>query len=520
MPRAVTRRRLVLIAVGVIGALMVGSLALALAKSQRDARRTVEERFAYGANAASALVGTIVSQAYASNRTLAEETLRGSAVRPEAVRAIAERSGGGEAVVLDGRGAVLAAYPSALRPAASPAAHVRRALAGTPAISGILQVGGRRVVEVAVPFESMAGRRVVLLPTRVEQVQQVLGPYLAGLPGPTGHRGFVLDDDGQILAAARPASSGRPASLPLPSGEGLGRQSGEYVSVSPVTGTSWRIAETVRESVLYAPVEGWSQRLPWILLLILVPVGLLVLWLADRAGRAADQARHASGAKSAFLANMSHELRTPMTTILGFSEMLREGRLGGLTERQQRIMDHIYSASKHLNGLIGEALDLARVEEGRLTFHPESIHPHRLVAEVAESMSGLAADRGVEIHVDAPDLGVRSLDPARFKQVLYNLIGNAVKFTEAGGRVSVHLRAGDHSELALDVADTGPGIDVEDQQRIFLPFEQGAGQDAGGAGLGLAVSRRIIDAQGGQIALRSSPGNGSTFTVTLPAPRP
>jgi signal transduction histidine kinase len=242
--------------------------------------------------------------------------------------------------------------------------------------------------------------------------------------------------------------------------------------------------------------------------------------LADRAGRAADRARRASEAKSAFLASMSHELRTPMTTVMGFSEMLAAGRLGSLSDRQRETVGHIHASSRHLNQLISEALDLSRVEEGRIHFAPEDVRPHLLVAEVADSMSGLAADRNIDITVDAPDIGTWRMDPARFKQVLYNLIGNAVKFTESDGSVRVRLwRDESTEELALEVADTGAGIAPEDLDRIFLPFEQGGSGRNGGAGLGLAISHRIVDAQGGRIAVRSSIGEGSTFEVTLPLQR-
>jgi signal transduction histidine kinase len=208
-----------------------------------------------------------------------------------------------------------------------------------------------------------------------------------------------------------------------------------------------------------------------------------------------------------------------MTTVIGFSQMLHEGRLGELTDRQSEVVGHIHTSSKHLNQLIEEVLDLSRVEEGRMTFHPEDVEPQRLMLEVAAGMSGLAEDRGVEIDVEAPDVGTFRLDPARFKQVLYNLIGNAVKFTEAGGHVRVRLWRDEHDELAVEVTDTGAGIAPEDLDRIFLPFEQSGRDHAGGAGLGLAVSRRIIDAQGGKIGVLSHPGKGSTFTVKLPPSR-
>jgi signal transduction histidine kinase len=141
------------------------------------------------------------------------------------------------------------------------------------------------------------------------------------------------------------------------------------------------------------------------------------------------------------------------------------------------------------------------------------------VGEVVDSMNGLANDRSVQLSVDAADIGTYRLDPGRFKQVLYNLIGNAIKFTEAGGLVTVRLWADEEAgTIGLEVADTGMGIPPEDLDRIFMPFEQSTPRN-GGAGLGLAITQRILDAQGGGVTVTSQPGDGSAFRVTLPAPR-
>jgi signal transduction histidine kinase len=252
-----------------------------------------------------------------------------------------------------------------------------------------------------------------------------------------------------------------------------------------------------------------------VVLLLLLPAGAVLVFLAERAARSADRARQASEAKSAFMASMSHELRTPMTTVIGFSEMLHEGKLGEVSERQQEVLGHVVTSSRHLNQLISEILDLSRVEEGRMTFTPQDVQPHVLVGEVVASMRAMADDRGIRLDADAPDCGTFSLDPGRFKQVLYNLIGNAIKFSEAGGHVAIRLSRLAEGEVAIEVRDDGPGVAPEEVERIFLPFEQGSHRN-GGAGLGLAVSRRIVDAQGGRIDVDSAPGAGATFTVTLP----
>jgi signal transduction histidine kinase len=188
-----------------------------------------------------------------------------------------------------------------------------------------------------------------------------------------------------------------------------------------------------------------------------------------------------------------------MTTVIGFSELLHDGKIGALSEQQHEVVGHIVTSSRHLNQLLGEILDLSRVEEGRLTFNVEKVDPERLAGEVVDGMRAMADDRSITLECHAGELGEAWLDPARFKQVLYNLISNAIKFTETGGTVSVSLSRAGSGALQIDVADEGPGIHPDETERIFLPFEQGQHRN-GGAGL-----------------VQSTPASGATFRVLLPA---
>ena len=524
MIRFLARRRVILVVASVVAAAAVIAAAVALADSQRNSRHTLEDRFAGGSGTAAALVETIIAQAYASDRELGEQRLAGRDLTSEDVRRAAARTGSESMVVLDAGGDRVASWPQGADVADGPAEHREQALGGQPAISGPLTGRSGKVIEVAVPYQAETGRRVVVIASSLRQVQAVLGPYLKRIPGVRGRRALILDHahgDAKLADSApgSPIDPGLMAALSGAPAKHNGSYDGgdRYVSSVGIAGTPWALVRTTTTSILYEPVEGWQKYLPWILLALLLAAGAVMVLLADRAGRAAERARRASEAKSAFLASMSHELRTPMTTVMGFSEMLARGRLGELSDRQRETVGHIHASSRHLNQLISEALDLSRVEEGRIHFAPEDVRPHLLVAEVADSMGGLADDRGIDIAVDAPDIGVWRVDPGRFKQVLYNLIGNAIKFTEGGGSVGVRLwRDESTDELGLEVTDTGTGIAPEDLGRIFEPFEQGGSGRNGGAGLGLAISHRIVDAQGGRIAVRSSVGEGSTFEVTLP----
>jgi signal transduction histidine kinase/DNA-binding response OmpR family regulator len=226
--------------------------------------------------------------------------------------------------------------------------------------------------------------------------------------------------------------------------------------------------------------------------------------------------RAASAAKSDFLAAMSHELRTPLNAIIGFSELLLDGPESEDPARVREFAGHVHGSGLHLLELINEVLDLARVEAGRPDLRPASFDLAPLLTETIASMRPLAERKSLALTLDAPGELPLVADPARIRQIVFNLVSNAIKFTPAGGRVSVAAaRAGSDVEVSVD--DTGVGIDRHDLDRVFEAFEQV--QSAGpheGTGLGLALTRRLVEAHGGTITATSEPGQGSRFTVRLP----
>ena len=237
-----------------------------------------------------------------------------------------------------------------------------------------------------------------------------------------------------------------------------------------------------------------------------------------RARVAADEAIAASAAKSAFLATMSHELRTPLNAILGYSEMV----LDVLEERGQSELAadlrRVHGAGRHLLGLITDVLDLTRIEADRLELDPTEFDPAALLRELAEIFRPLAQRSGDTLALDLPDqLGLAFHDLTRVRQILINLLGNAIKFT-SGGAIVLRAR-GDADTLELDVADTGIGIPAHMLSEIFEPFTQvdsSSTRRYEGSGLGLAVCRKLASLMGGTIDATSTPGRGSTFTVRLP----
>lgn len=240
--------------------------------------------------------------------------------------------------------------------------------------------------------------------------------------------------------------------------------------------------------------------------------------------RAKFQAESASRAKSEFLANMSHEIRTPMNAILGFSELLAEE----LTDsRLRQYLDAISSSGKTLLGLINDILDLSKIEAGKLEIQPSAVNPYRLLQDVQSVFTPLLEEKNIDFHIEVdPDLPEAIvLDGTRIRQILFNLVGNAIKFTQTGYvklLVQKQFLEEDSSRLHLEIAvkDTGIGIPEADQQRIFEAFQQQQGQsnrEYGGTGLGLAITRRLVEAMEGKILLESTPDQGSTFTVDFPS---
>ena len=230
----------------------------------------------------------------------------------------------------------------------------------------------------------------------------------------------------------------------------------------------------------------------------------------------------ASRHKSEFLASMSHELRTPLTAVIGFSEVLLDRLFGELNEKQERYLEDIRRSGRHLLELLNDILDLSKVEAGKMELELADTSLTAALEQGVAMVRTRASNQGLSLTVDVePDLVDVVADPLRLKQVLLNLLSNAVKFTPPGGRVRVRARRL-ANEVHVTVEDTGIGISEEDQKRIFESFEQGRGglsRTAEGTGLGLTLSKRIVELHGGRLWVESRLGEGSAFTFTLPPTR-
>jgi PAS domain S-box-containing protein len=232
------------------------------------------------------------------------------------------------------------------------------------------------------------------------------------------------------------------------------------------------------------------------------------------------RAVEASRAKSAFLAGLSHELRTPLNAILGFTELLHDGKLGPVSPTQKASLQDVLDSSRHLLRLINDLLDLAKIEAGRVDLELGACSVGALAGEVLGVLRGAAEARGIVVKARLdPEIDEVHSDPARLRQILFNFVSNALKFVPDGGRVEVRALPDGPARFRIEVEDSGPGIAADELPRLFQEFEQlgvGGAQRRAGAGLGLALTRRIAEALGGTVGVASEPGRGSVFHAVLP----
>lgn len=355
-------------------------------------------------------------------------------------------------------------------------------------------------------------RENAALKAHLHQVEQRLGAVLESVPMIM----VGIDADGQVTEATGDGfekAGVDPASL-------LG------LNVFNHWGEQNEASQRVRCALCGEPQEGtfrsrrgneWEYRLSPRRALGGEVVGVTAVAFDTRERQRSEAAIRENAAKSHFLAVISHELRTPLNSILGFSQLLDADAGGELSEKQRRYVRNIELSGRHLLSLINEVLDLSKVAAGEMEISLEEVDLAEIVEVTTDAVRPLAGARDQQLVVEALPPARVQADAKRLSQALTNLLANAIKFTPARGRISVAARrAGDCLEVS--VTDTGVGIADEDQGRVFLEFAQlDAGRREGGTGLGLALTKQLVEAMGGTISVRSRLGQGSTFTLRLPA---
>jgi two-component system cell cycle sensor histidine kinase PleC len=337
-------------------------------------------------------------------------------------------------------------------------------------------------------------------------------------------RGALKGDLNRIAALAiksdQPAAGGRAGAREVELHDGRWLQlverftsdGGSVVSAADITAIKLKEAERQRAAErLQATIKELEQREDEL------------SQLARKYEIAMTRAEAANQAKSEFLANMSHELRTPLNAINGFSEIMAGELFGPLGDpRYKGYAADILKSGQHLLSLINDILDMAKIEAGKLTLHYERVSLSEIVGDAARLMRGKIEEAGLTLVVDAPDLPEVDADHRGLKQVLLNLISNAVKFTPEGGDIAIRLSPVGEDRIRVAVTDTGIGIARKDLDRLARPFEQVEGQHSKttqGTGLGLALTKSLVELHGGSLVIDSEPGRGTTVSFDLPIRR-
>ncbi len=510
-------------------------VALAIHSSQTSARRALENGFSAHAKVSAALTHSLFAST--SEIDQVASTYGTEHVNTSILQRQAREQEGAEIVLFSSDGRVIASSaptaPPTLGDNGSPPSYIRRALAGQAfAVSNVMDPSrGLETIALAESFQTPFGRRVLVSSFPIATVSGFIADFLAGSATGAAAHAYLIDENGRLIASsAAPNSAVRPATTQALVKAIGARQSGslghgEYFAASKVQGSGWRVVVTGSRESVFAPVNGATSWLPWALFaalavglaVVLVLVARLVASAAaqrDADIRLRDQAEQANRAKSEFLSRMSHELRTPMNAIVGFGQLLE---LEDLPERQQESVEQILKAGRHLLELINEVLDISRIESGTMSMSLEPVHLGSLLADTLSLLRPLAEKADVKLIADpaAADVYVNA-DRHRLKQVLVNVVSNAVKYNRPGGEVNV-TQKGSREHVELVIADTGCGISPEGLERLFSPFDRlGAERtDVEGTGLGLALSMHLMEAMGGSIRAESKLEQGTTMRLEL-----
>jgi signal transduction histidine kinase/CheY-like chemotaxis protein len=536
-PRSV-RVRVIAVAVWLV---LVACAIAAVTTVQRSGRQELDDRLTLRANVGARFVETYVEDVFRHERQQVQAFLAGVDPTEEQFRWVTESLGYPSAVLLDDGGRVLQVSPPA--PAligqdlSARYEHLRLAVAGKEAISTVVPSAalGLPIVAFAVPFDTPAGRRVFSGGFDVRSTP--LASFLAGAVPITPNQTYLVDaadavvaTNAGVSAAATTLAEHDPALAGAlqrgPSGQVSADGVTRYFTSSPVAGTSWRLILAAPVGKLHAPVNGSRAVALWLMVVVLAVGGLVILVLVIRVGdksaeaaAARDLALRASSHKSQFLANMSHDIRTPMNGVMGMTELLLDTDLDG---SQREYAETARASAESLLGILNDILDFSKIEAGKLDVESIEFDMTAVVEDAVHLLASGAHGKGLELVVDVADDLPATVwgDPGRIRQVLTNLVGNAIKFTAAGDvtvRASL-AEAGDEPLVLVEVIDTGAGMAPEVCARVFEPFTQADTSTTrlhGGTGLGLAITRQLVGLMGGSCGVESELGTGSRFWFTV-----
>lgn len=517
-----------LVAAGLV--VVLAAAAVVLAVTQSRAREGLTDRLQERTATMARFVHSTYAESFGDRPAAARAALAKGRTPAAALKAYVNAIGaeGSRFVIVDRAGAVVASLPGAPRPSERRTAHtafVASARRSGWAVSGALMVDGRPEFAVAAHARTADGDFVFVDTGSLDLLQQFFRPLLAATPDTPHGAAALVDTGGRALSSTIGSLGGR-VTGPLLGAATASRAEGRIDGARParyavvrVPGTTQRVLVTAPEAALLASASGATRWLPWLLLAALAGLGGVTVLLLLRGVRRTEELHAVSVAKTEFLAAASHELRTPLNGIIGFGQLLHDEKLGPIDEVQREALRDILSCSDHLLDVVTGLLDVTRAESGAIELHPEPVRIDQVMRDVAAGLTALAGATLVQIDVDVdPGLPeVVLLDPTRLRQVLFNYVSNALKHSAPGERVRMGARQ-DGAFVRFEVEDHGPGIAPDAIERLFTRYGRLPGSPDG-TGLGLAVTRHIVEAHGGAVGVVSRPGSGATFWAKLPLVR-
>ncbi len=532
-------------ATGLLVAAMV-FFAIQLADSQADSKSEIEQRFRERPEITASLTESLFAATTTSAGDELEAQFSGDVTDAD-MTAVAKEDNNVFSALYDDQGELIAlsenATPEAIEELESDPPYVQGVLEGQPiAISDILDLGegAEGVTAFAQGIDTDSGERVLVNGLPPLLLATFLGQYLAEVPTVEGGESFILDSINAVVASSSmDVAPGDPVDVPgldeaLMNGDYGAFGDDQYFASTPVENSEWKVVSTAPESTLFEPVSGWNKWTPWLIFTAFALAGLAALGLLRRVSKSAGELAEAheqlevtnralerrakeleqSNAElDQFASIASHDLQEPLRKVQMFSEKVAESESDTLSEKGQDYLRRSSDAAGRMQQLIQDLLDFSRVATRARP--PVETDLGELTREVVSDLEGPIEE--AEATIEVGDLPTVRVDRPQIRQLLQNLISNAIKFRREGVPPEVRVEGSQRGRFVeVSVADNGIGIDPQYSSRIFRVFERLHGRgEYPGTGIGLALARKIAERHGGTMSVDSSPGNGSTFTFTL-----